>query len=203
MTRGVGMDRSQLFSSKKWLVQKGFPPGRVMTRTEGISPWKSNKDAVSASCILPGRAPNHIFWQKYDAVESFYSLSRLGIFVFQKHCITKLWLQLLNDQTKLTNENRYLLVFWSDFAFFGKVQMKIYRTFLKEHALLHGSLERKPGWRFTARLTLHPSWSSAYPYYFTKIGCRWDFLLVKQVVNYYFSETLYNKASVRATKWSN
>ena len=28
-----------------------------MTRTEGISPWKSNKDAVSASCILPGRAP--------------------------------------------------------------------------------------------------------------------------------------------------
>ena len=54
-----------------------------MTRTEGISPWKSNKDAVPASCILPGRAPNHTISQKNDAVESFYLLSRLGIFVFR------------------------------------------------------------------------------------------------------------------------
>ena len=80
-----------------------------MTRTEGISPWKSNKDAVSASCILPGRAPIRTISQKYDAVETFYSLSRLGIIIFQKHCISKLRLQLLNDQTELTTEKIYLL----------------------------------------------------------------------------------------------
>ena len=70
---------------------------------------KSNEDAVSASCILPGRAPNHTISQTNDAVETFYSLSRLGIFVFQKHCIVKRWLELLNDLTQLTNEKIYLV----------------------------------------------------------------------------------------------
>ena len=53
--------------------------------------------------------------------------------------------------------------------------LKDLEGFYKTEALLCGSLERKPGWRFTARLTqgccvsqLHPSWSSAYSYYFTK-----------------------------------
>ena len=81
-----------------------------MTRTEGIYPWKSNKDAVSASCILPGRAPNRKISQKNDDVEIFYSRSRLRISIFfQKHCSTKLRLWLLNDQTKLTNEKIYSL----------------------------------------------------------------------------------------------
>ena len=92
-----------------------------MTRTEGISPWKSNDsyrrdfpwksntDAVPASCILPGRAPIRTILQKNDDVEAFCTLSRLGICVFQKHCITKLRLELLNAQTKLTNEKIYLL----------------------------------------------------------------------------------------------
>ena len=78
-----------------------------MTRTEGIFPCKSNKDAVPASCILPGRAPIRTISEKNDAVVIFYLKSRLGIIIFQKHCIVKLWLELLNYQTELLKEKIY------------------------------------------------------------------------------------------------
>ena len=72
-------------------------------------PLGLHKDAVSASCILPGRAPNHIISEKNDAVEIFYLKSRLGIMIFQKHCMLKVWLALLHDPTELLNEKIYWL----------------------------------------------------------------------------------------------
>ena len=131
---------------------------------------------MSASCILPGRAPNRKFRQKYDVVDSFYSLSRLGFCVFQKHCTRKLWLQPLNDQIKLTNEKIYPLWFFWKLHFFesenedfwsiqgwvrGILKMmrdqlcntwKYLEGFHQTEALLYGSSDRKPGWRFTDRL---------------------------------------------------
>ena len=95
--------------SKGFIRQRPFCTGLSSGNQVDGLPLGLHKDAVSASCILPGRAPNHTISQKYDAVESSYSLSRLGISIFQKHCITKLWFLTLNDQTKLTNEKIYLL----------------------------------------------------------------------------------------------
>ena len=72
---------------------------------------------MSASCILPGRAPIRKVSQTNDAVEIFQLKSRLGICVFQKHCIVKLWLELLNDLTQLTNEKIYLVHIFNNLEF--------------------------------------------------------------------------------------
>ena len=48
----------------------------IGNQVDGL-PIDLSKDAVSASCILPGRAPNRTISQKNDAVDSFYSLSML------------------------------------------------------------------------------------------------------------------------------
>ena len=43
--------------------------GEKMTGAKGISPWRSNKDAVSTSSNPMGRAPIRIFRSKNDEVE--------------------------------------------------------------------------------------------------------------------------------------
>ena len=52
-------------------------------------PLAVSKDAVSASCIFPGRAPDHNILQKSDAVEILYSSSGLWIFVFSETLYVK------------------------------------------------------------------------------------------------------------------
>ena len=46
----------------------GVPGFVEMTRTEGISPWKSNKDTVSASCRFLGE---HLFVNFNDLLMPF------------------------------------------------------------------------------------------------------------------------------------
>ena len=105
MKRYIGIEFSTILNlTKKGRKQKY---NKKSIRAEGISPWKSNKDAVSASCILPGPAPIRTILEKNDAVEIFYLKSRLGIMIFQKHCMLKVWLTLPNDQTELLNEKIY------------------------------------------------------------------------------------------------
>ena len=55
------------------------PSVRVSRAETRLTVYRSayNKDAVSASCILPGRAPIRTISQKNDAVEIFYLKSRL------------------------------------------------------------------------------------------------------------------------------
>ena len=67
--------------------------------------------------------------QKNDAVETFYSLSRLWICVFQKHYISKLWLQLLNDRTKLTNKKIYWLLNFPNLHFIRKQKWRFLEQF--------------------------------------------------------------------------
>ena len=60
--------------SKGFIRQRPFCAGPpIGNQVDGL-PIDFSTDAVSASCILPGRAPNHtIFSQKSKAVEIFYS----------------------------------------------------------------------------------------------------------------------------------
>ena len=65
--------------------QKASKPASNRTFCTGLSsgnqvdglPLGLHKDAVSASCVLPGRAPNHIFTQTNYASEIFYMEGRL------------------------------------------------------------------------------------------------------------------------------
>ena len=161
---------------KGFIRQRPFCTGLSSGNQVDGLPLGLHTDAVSASCILPGRAPNHTISQKNDAVDIIHSSSRLWIFVFQKHCISKLRFELLNAQTKLTNEKIYSLWisrnlhflnakhedFWSIHRWLRDIlkmmrhqlctPLKDLEGFYQAEALLCGSLERKPGWRFTARL---------------------------------------------------
>ena len=58
-------------------VKETYSKSRSSGHQVDGSPLGLNRDAVSASCILPGRAPNHIFSGKNDAVEIVYLKSRL------------------------------------------------------------------------------------------------------------------------------
>ena len=58
--------------SKGFIRQRPFCAGLSSGNQVDGLPLGLHKDAVSASCILPGRAPNHTISQKNDAVDSFY-----------------------------------------------------------------------------------------------------------------------------------
>ena len=60
--------------SNGFIRQRPFCAGLSSgNQVDGLPLGLHNEDAVSASCILPGRAPNHTISQKNDDVEAFYS----------------------------------------------------------------------------------------------------------------------------------
>ena len=148
---------SQPAHQAKPKVKETYSKSRSSGHQVDGSPLVLSKDAVSASCILPGRAPIRKISEKNDAVEIFYLKSRLGIIIFQKHCIVKLWLELLNDLTQLTNEKIYWRRIFQDLLKLKKMRKNEKKKRIKRRnkeryiskpssqALLYGSFDRKPG----------------------------------------------------------
>ena len=104
----------------------------IGNQVDGL-PIDLSKDAVSASCVLPGRAPIRTISAKNDAVEIFYLKSRLWIMIFQKHCMLKVWLAIPNDQTELLNEKIYLVWNFKDLLKLKKMRNNCKKRRKKEN----------------------------------------------------------------------